>query len=129
MPECEELIKNNYTDLIKNKTGVGISSYFSATKIEWIIKNIKGTKSLLKNNNLLCGTIDTWLIWNLTGGRSHVTDHTNASRTMIYNINTFNWDKELLTLFNIDKSILPKINNSASDFGKTTTEIFHKPIP
>jgi len=127
--KCEELINSDYSDLIKHKTGLPISSYFSATKIQWIIENVKKANILLKNKNLLFGTIDTWLIWKLTGGGSHMTDHTNASRTMIYNINDFCWDTELLKLFKIDKSILPKINHSAGNFGNTDTEIFKKGIP
>ena len=126
---CNELIKNKYTELIKNKTGLPISSYFSATKIKWIIDNIKKSKTLIKEKSLLFGTIDTWLIWNLTNKKSHITDHTNASRTMLYNINSFKWDDELLELFNIDRSILPKINHSTGSFGEINLDIFSQKIP
>ena len=127
--KCNELINNNYSDLIKNKTGLPISSYFSATKIQWIIDNVSNAKELIKTKSLLFGTIDTWLIWNLTNRQSHITDHTNASRTMIYNINTFNWDDELLELFKLDKSILPEINHSTSFFGEMDLKIFSQKIP
>ena len=126
---CNELIKNQYSELIRNKTGLPISSYFSATKIEWIIDNVKNSKSLIKQKSLLFGTIDTWLIWNLTNKKSHITDHTNASRTMVYNINSFEWDDELLELFNVCKSMLPKIIHSTGSFGELELDMFSQKIP
>jgi len=127
--KCKKLINDNYSELIKNKTGLPISSYFSATKIQWVLENKKETKQLLKTQSLLFGTIDSWLIWNLTKGDSHYTDHTNASRTMIYNINTLDWDEELLKIFKIDNSILPKIKASTEHFGNAQLEKFDTPIP
>ena len=126
---CEELINENYTDIIKKKTGLPISSYFSATKIQWIMENVKDASELLKEESLLFGTIDTWLIWNLSKRKSHVTDHTNASRTMIYNINKLTWDDDLLEIFNLNKSILPRIANSTDFFGNADSKIFNKKIP
>ena len=127
--QCEKLISNNFSDLVRNKTGLPINSYFSATKIQWILENVEDAKKELKKNNLLFGTIDTWLIWKLTNGKSHYTDHTNASRTMIYNINNFTWDDELIELFKVNKSMLPKINNSTGNFGTTSLKIFPEKIP
>ena len=127
--KCNELIEGDYSELIRNKTGLPISSYFSASKIEWIIDNVSNAKELIKEKSLLFGTIDTWLIWNLTNGQSHMTDHTNACRTMLYNINTFGWDNELLDLFNLHKSILPEINNSTGFFGEMNLDIFSQKIP
>ncbi len=113
---CKTLKDRNKS--IFNKTGLYVDSYFSATKIKWILDNVKGTKKLLKDNLLLCGTIDTWIIWNLTKRKMHLTDHTNASRTLIYNINNKKWDDELLGLFKIPKRILPEVKNSIDDFGQ-----------
>ena len=105
---------------IQKITGLILDSYFSATKIKWIIENIASAKNLLETNNLLFGTIDTWLLWKLTEGRSHCTEATNASRTMIYDIQKNEWSDELLKLFNIPRSILPEVKNSADNFGTTT---------
>lgn len=116
--DCNKLIKKNYSNIIRKKTGLFISTYFSATKIAWILKNIPESKILLKKNSLLIGTIDSWLLWCLTKGESFYTDYTNASRTMLFNINTLVWDKELLALFKIPKKILPKALPSSSCFGR-----------
>ena len=115
---CENLKKKKLENFFRKKTGLFIDPYFSATKIKWILDNVKGTKKLLKDNLLLCGTIDTWIIWNLTKRKMHLTDHTNASRTLIYNINNKKWDDELLELFKIPKRILPEVKNSIDDFGQ-----------
>ena len=96
---CQSLRDQNYQDLIQLKTGLVIDPYFSASKIKWILENVDEAKSLLMSNDLLIGTIDTWLMWNLTNKQSHFTDATNASRTMIYNINDDQWDEELLDIF------------------------------
>jgi glycerol kinase len=93
---CNTLKEQALSDLIKKKTGLEIDSYFSATKIKWILDNVKNAREEAEKGNLLFGTIDSWLIWNLTNGEKHLTDITNASRTMLFNINTLNWDKELL---------------------------------
>lgn len=112
---CEELKNNNFEKVIEDKTGLIINPYFSASKIKWILDNVKGVKELMNEGNLLFGTIDSWLIYKLTG--NHYTDITNASRTMLFNINTLEWDKELLNIFGINESILPKVLNCDSSFG------------
>ncbi|MEG0249831.1 MAG: glycerol kinase GlpK [Peptostreptococcus sp.] len=116
---CESLEEEGYSETIKSKTGLKIDAYFSATKIKWILDNVKGARQLADEGNLLFGTIDTWLIWNLTRGKSHVTDYTNASRTMIFNINDLDWDEELVNMFDIPKSMLPNVMPSSSIFGHT----------
>ena len=126
---CQSLRDQNYQDLIQLKTGLIIDPYFSASKIQWILNNVDEAKSLALNNNLLIGTIDTWLIWNLTNKQSHVTDATNASRTMIYNINDDQWDKELLEIFSIPKDILPEVKNSMDEFGNISKDFFGYEIP
>ena len=114
---ADELIKDGYTDLIRNKTGLIINPYFSATKIKWIIDNVPGVKKLYDEDRLMFGTIDTWLVYKLTGGNVHVTDYTNASRTMLFNINTLDWDDEILELLNIKRSILPTVKPSSTLYG------------
>jgi len=106
---CDQLKKNNKTELIQNKTGLVIDAYFSGTKIKWILDNDPLIRSQANSGELLFGTIDTWLIWNLTNGKSHITDPSNASRTLLYNIKEDGWDDELLSLFDIPKNILPKV--------------------
>ena len=124
---CKKLLKDkDLCKKIKQKTGLLPDAYFSGTKIKWILDNVPQAKKLLKENNLLVGTIDSYLIYRLTGGKVHATDVTNASRTMLFNINTFEWDEDLLKLFNIPKEILPKVLNCCDDFG--TTEILGHPI-
>ena len=120
---CQKLRKKNLESKIRNKTGLIIDPYFSATKINWIINNVKKTKQLLKNRDLLFGTIDTYLIWKLTGGTVHATDATNASRTMLYNINDNKWDTEMLKIFKIPKNVLPKVKNTADNYGYTNKSI------
>ena len=121
---CQSLRNQNYQDLIQLKTGLIIDPYFSASKIKWILENVDEAKSLLASNDLLVGTIDTWLIWNLTNKQNHFTDATNASRTMIYNINDDQWDEELLDIFGIPKEILPTVKNSMDDFGLISKDFF-----
>ena len=125
---CETLREKNLTKLIQSKTGLIIDPYFSATKIKWIIENIEEAKKILHENNLLVGTIDSWLIWNFTKGECHYTDVTNASRTMLYNINEDCWDDELLNIFNINKNILPDVKNCADDFGAIDSSFFGEKI-
>ena len=125
---CETLRENNLTKLIQSKTGLIIDPYFSATKIKWIIENIEEAKNVMNENNLLVGTIDSWLIWNFTKGECHYTDVTNASRTMLYNINEDCWDDELLNIFNINKNILPDVKNCADDFGSIDSSFFGEKI-
>ena len=116
---CETLREKNLTKLIQSKTGLIIDPYFSATKVKWIIENIEEAKKTIHENNLLVGTIDSWLIWNFTKGECHYTDVTNASRTMLYDSRKEEWSKELLTLFKIDKNILPEVKENAYSFGST----------
>ena len=125
---CETLREKNLTKLIQSKTGLIIDPYFSATKIKWIIENIEEAKKTIHENNLLVGTIDSWLIWNFTKGECHYTDVTNASRTMLYNINEDCWDDELLNIFNINKNILPDVKNCADDFGAIDSSFFGEKI-
>ncbi len=106
---CEELKSQGLEEKIKEKTGLPVDAYFSATKIKWLLDNVDGAKEKAENGELLFGTVDTWLVWKLTGGKLHITDYTNASRTMLFNINTLSWDSELLNLFGIPASILPKV--------------------
>ena len=126
---CEILKKKNYEKIFRKKTGLFIDPYFSATKIQWILKNVKNAKKLLKSNNLLFGTVDTFLIWKLTNGKHHLTEATNASRTMLFNINNNKWDKEILNKLKISKNILPEIKNSADNFGSTNKKIIGAEIP
>ena len=117
---CKDLQKKGFTKKIQKITGLVIDSYFSATKIKWIIDNIESSKKLLKEDKLLFGTIDTWILWKLTEGRSHFTEATNASRTMLYDINKNSWSKSLLEIFNIPMTILPRVKDSVDEFGYTT---------
>ena len=126
---CEELKKKNYEKIFRKKTGLFIDPYFSATKIKWILENVKNVKKLLKSNNLLFGTVDTFLIWKLTNGQHHLTEATNACRTMLFNINNNKWDKEILKKLKISENILPKVKNSADNFGLTSKRIVGSEIP
>ena len=126
---CEKLKKKKYENSFRKKTGLFIDPYFSATKIKWILDNVKESKKLLKSNNLLFGTVDTFLIWKLTKGKKHLTEATNASRTMLFNINNNKWDKEILRKLNIPKNILPEVKNSADDFGVTNKKVIGREIP
>ncbi|WP_257667713.1 glycerol kinase GlpK [Parapedobacter tibetensis] len=126
---CDELKAAGKEAIIREKTGLVIDPYFSATKIKWILDNVEGAREKANAGELICGTMDTWLIWNLTRGELHITDVTNASRTMIYNINTLAWDDELLALFDIPKQLLPVVKSSSEIYGETKTTIFASKIP
>lgn len=126
---CEELNKMGYAEMIRMKTGLVIDAYFSGTKIRWILANIEGARTKAENGELAFGTVDSWLVWKLTKGRTHVTDVTNASRTMLFNIQTLEWDKELLALMNIPAAILPKVSSSSEIYDYTNTTIFASKIP
>ena len=126
---CKKLKIKNKEKIIRKKTGLFLDPYFSATKARWIIKNVSKAKKLIKEKKLLFGTIDTFLIWKLTNGKVHATDATNASRTMLFNINKNKWDKEILKIFSISKNILPEVKNSADNFGETKRSIIGKVIP
>ncbi len=116
---CDELEAKGYKDMIKEKTGLILDAYFSGTKIKWILDNVEGAREKADNGDLLFGTVDTWLTWNLTRGKVHVTDYTNASRTMLYNIKELKWDDEILEILDIPKSMLPEVKPSSCIYGYT----------
>lgn len=120
---CEELKTLGLEPIIREKTGLLLDPYFSATKLKWLLDNVEGAREAAERGELAFGTIDTWLIWNLTGGRVHATDYTNASRTMLFNIHTLSWDKELLELFDIPESLLPEVKASSGIFGYTDSKV------
>jgi len=121
---CDILINENWQDKIRDKCGLVIDPYFSGTKIKWILDNIQGARAQAENGDLLFGTVDTWLIWNLSGGKLHITDYTNASRTMLYNIFDLQWDKEILARFDIPESMLPEVKESSYIYGESDSEFF-----
>jgi glycerol kinase len=126
---CDGLKRDGRTDLIRSKTGLIIDAYFSATKILWILENVPGARKRADEGKLRFGTVDTWLIWMLTRGEVHVTDVTNASRTMLFNIHTLEWDKELLQLFGIPESMMPQVKSSSEIYGYTKTTLFAHEVP
>lgn len=121
---CDQLREEGYDEWIRSKTGLLIDAYFSATKIKWILDHVEGARQLADDGHLLFGTIDTWLIWKLSGGTAHVTDYTNASRTLLYNIHELTWDEELLDLFSIPKSMLPEVRPSSEVYAETVPSYF-----
>ncbi len=126
---CDELIQNGLQDKIYKKTGLVIDAYFSATKLHWILNQVPGARAMAVEGDLLAGTIDTWLIWNFTGGKVHATDYTNASRTMLFNINELCWDEDLLELFEIPYSMLPEVKDSSGYFGNLDKALLGHEIP
>ena len=126
---CDSLKKDGRTDLIRSKTGLIIDAYFSATKIRWILENVPGARQKAEEGKLRFGTVDTWLIWMLTRGEVHVTDVSNASRTMLFNIHTLEWDKELMELFDIPESMMPQVKSSSEIYGYTKTTLFAHEVP
>ena len=126
---CDSLKKDGLTDMIRSKTGLIIDAYFSATKIRWILENVPGAREKAEQGKLRFGTVDTWLIWMLTRGEVHVTDVSNASRTMVYNIHDLCWDKELLELFGIPQSMMPEVKSSSEVYGYTKTTLFAHEVP
>jgi len=126
---CDKLRDAGLVDTIREKTGLVIDPYFSATKIRWILENVPGAKEMAFNDELLFGTVETWLIWKLTGGKIHVTDYSNASRTMLFNINTLQWDRDICNLLGIPVSMLPKPMPSSCIYGNTDAQFFGAPIP
>ena len=126
---CDSLVADGWTDTIRSKTGLVIDPYFSATKIRWILENVPGAREQAENGELLFGTVETWLIWKLTGGKVHVTDYSNASRTMLFNIHTLAWDEEILELMDIPASMLPKSVPSSEVYGYTEAAFFGAPVP
>jgi len=126
---CRELRDAGHQHLITSKTGLLLDPYFSGTKINWILSNVEGAKEKALSGKLAFGTIDTFLLWRLTGGKKHATDATNGSRTMLYNIHDNSWDDELLRLLDIPASLLPEVKDSSADFGMTEQSLFGGPIP
>ncbi len=126
---CDSLKEKGLTDKIRSKTGLIIDAYFSATKIRWILENVPGAREMAEQGKLRFGTVDTWLIWMLTRGEVHVTDVSNASRTMVYNIHDLCWDKELLELFGIPESMMPQVKSSSEVYGHTKTTLFAHEVP
>lgn len=121
---CDDLKEKGYEELFKSKTGLTIDPYFSGTKIKWILDNVTGARDLAKDGKLLCGTIDTWILWKLTGHKAHLTDYSNASRTLIYNIYDLKWDKELCDILDIPMDMLPEVKDSSYNFGNTANYVF-----
>ncbi|HEY8931039.1 MAG TPA: glycerol kinase GlpK [Mucilaginibacter sp.] len=128
-PYCDQLKVDGYTESIRSKTGLVIDAYFSASKISWLLNNVDGARQWANEGKLAFGTVDSWLVWKFTRGRVHVTDVTNASRTMLYNIKTQQWDEELLQIFDIPASLLPEVKQSSEVYGETDTTIFASKIP
>ena len=126
---CDSLKAAGLTDKIRSKTGLIIDAYFSATKVRWILENVPGAREKAEQGKLRFGTVDTWLIWMLTRGEVHVTDVSNASRTMVYNIHDLCWDKELLDMFGIPESMMPQVKSSSEVYGHTKTTLFAHEVP
>jgi glycerol kinase len=121
---CEALKDAGHQELFRTKTGLLLDPYFSGTKVKWILDNVKGAREAANKGELLFGTIDTWLVWNLTNGKRHVTDYSNASRTLLFNIHTLQWDDELCALLTVPKSMLPEVNDSSKIVGTTSKTVF-----
>ena len=126
---CSELKANGHEEIIKEKTGLLLDAYFSGTKIKWILDNVAGAREKAEDGKLLFGTVDSWLVWKLTNGKTHITDITNASRTLLFNIHSKEWDDELLSLLDIPKAILPEVKSSSEVYADTSSEITSSPIP
>ncbi len=126
---CKQLEKEGWGQIIRQKTGLVLDPYFSATKLKWILENVPGARDLAEAGKLLFGTVETWLIWKLTGGKVHVTDYSNASRTMLFNIHTLSWDQEILKKLNIPLSMLPEAAPSSKIYGYTDPAVFGAAIP
>ncbi|QDH79091.1 glycerol kinase GlpK [Echinicola soli] len=126
---CNTLKRNGHSDMINNKTGLIIDAYFSATKIKWILDNVEGARGKAEKGEICFGTVDSWLVWKLTNGQQHLTDITNASRTMLFNIHEKQWDEELLELFDIPASILPEVKSSSEVYCTTAGDVFSAKIP
>ncbi|MFK8102074.1 MAG: glycerol kinase GlpK [Saprospiraceae bacterium] len=126
---CDELKNDGLQNYVRKNTGLVIDAYFSGTKLKWILDNVKGARKKAKAGKLLFGTVDSWLVWKLTGGTIHVTDYSNASRTMIYNIKNLAWDQKMMKVLDIPASVLPKVCSSSELYGNTTPELFGAAIP
>jgi glycerol kinase len=128
-PFCDELKDRGLANKIREKTGLVIDAYFSGTKVKWILDHVEGAREKAEKGELAFGTVDSWLVWKLTQGRTHITDITNASRTMLYNINTLDWDDEMLELMGIPKSMLPRVASSCEVYDNTNTTFFASKVP
>ena len=126
---CDELKEKGLVEEFRSKTGLVIDAYFSGTKLRWILENVPGVRARAERGELLFGTVETWLIWKLTGGKAHVTDFSNASRTMLFNINTLRWDDEILAELDIPKCMLPEVKPSSCIYGEALAQFFGAPIP
>ena len=128
-PTCQQLREAGHSDTILQKTGLRIDAYFSGTKLQWLLDHVPGARDAAERGELAFGTVDSWLIWQLTGGQRHVTDVSNASRTMLFNVHTNQWDADLLALLHIPDSLMPEVLPSAADFGHTAEDVLGGPIP
>ena len=126
---CDSLKAKGLTEIFRQKTGLVIDAYFSATKLRWILENVPNARRRAEKGELLFGTVESWLIWKLTGGKVHVSDYSNASRTMLFNINTLSWDEDILQELNIPKNMLPEVKDSSCIYGETLAQFFGTPIP
>ena len=126
---CRELTEAGHAVMLTDKTGLVVDAYFSGTKVKWLLDNVSGARELAEQGKLAFGTVDCWLLWNLTNGKKHVTDITNASRTMLFNIHSQEWDDEILKLLDIPKSILPTVCSSSEIYGETENSVFNRQIP
>lgn len=126
---CDELKAQGKAEMIQEKTGLVLDAYFSGTKVKWILDNVEGARERAEKGELCFGTVDSWLVWNLTRGKMHVTDVTNASRTLLFNIHTMDWDDELLALLDVPKAMLPEVKQSSEVYGETATTLFATKIP
>lgn len=127
---CDQLKSDGYEDYVRENTGLVIDAYFSGTKVKWILDNVEGARAKAEKGELLFGTIDTWLVWKLTEGKCHITDYSNASRTLMFNIRTLQWDDKMLEALNIPKSMLPEVKNSSEVYGETEASLLGgKSIP
>jgi glycerol kinase len=128
-PFCDQLKRQGCLETVQQKTGLVIDAYFSGSKLRWLLDNVPGARAAAERGTLAFGTVDSWLLWKLTGGRLHITDVSNASRTMLFNIHTRQWDDELLKLLAIPRSVLPEVHSSSEVYGETEAELFGGPIP
>lgn len=126
---CDELKKLGMAEFFRSKTGLVLDAYFSATKLRWLLDNVIGTRERAEKGELLFGTVDSWIIWKLTGGKVHVTDYSNASRTMLFNIHTLKWDEEILRILKIPQQILPEVKPSSHVYGYTDSKLFGREVP
>lgn len=126
---CDSLREQGLAEMFREKTGLVLDAYFSGTKLRWILENVKGARQRAEAGDLLFGTIDSWIIWKLTGGKAHMTDYSNASRTLLFNIHTLEWDEEILGLLDIPRAMLPEVKPSSYIYGKTDSKIFGEEVP